>query len=153
MNYIFFFFSLSAAPNLKGRPRKKKPSISLRRDSQSQGQGSELKGHCQTSPTTKETGTTEGRNSAKVQFSVFSHNFLTTSLIQTLERFPLFQFALFKNTTIKCRDCREGGPEAVSHVWLIHTNSSLFETRGVSAFNMLCLAVPGQCHSNLCNTT
>uniref|UniRef100_A0A667X5L4 AT-rich interactive domain-containing protein 5B n=1 Tax=Myripristis murdjan TaxID=586833 RepID=A0A667X5L4_9TELE len=42
------------APNLKGRPRKKKPSISLRRDSQSQGQGWELK---------------EGRNSAKVQLA------------------------------------------------------------------------------------
>ncbi|XP_078147036.1 aT-rich interactive domain-containing protein 5B [Centroberyx gerrardi] len=55
------------APNLKGRPRKKKPSISQRRDSQGQGQGSDVKGQCQTSPTTKETGTTEGKNNAKVK--------------------------------------------------------------------------------------
>ncbi len=31
--------SSPSAPNLKGRPRKKKPSISQRRDSQSQAQG------------------------------------------------------------------------------------------------------------------
>ncbi|KAM4623622.1 AT-rich interactive domain-containing protein 5B [Polymixia lowei] len=55
------------APNLKGRPRKKKPSVSQRRDSQGQGQGSEVKGQCHPSPSTKETCTTEGKNSAKVK--------------------------------------------------------------------------------------
>ncbi|KAM3859993.1 AT-rich interactive domain-containing protein 5B [Diretmus argenteus] len=53
------------APNLKGRPRKKKLSLSQRRDLQGQGQGSELKG--QTSPAAKETGTTEGKSSPKVK--------------------------------------------------------------------------------------
>ncbi|XP_051272710.1 AT-rich interactive domain-containing protein 5B-like isoform X2 [Dicentrarchus labrax] len=53
------------APNLKGRPRKKKLSNSLFRDSQSQKE-LEVKGHCQKSLFSKETDATAGGTTVKV---------------------------------------------------------------------------------------
>ncbi|XP_035526217.1 AT-rich interactive domain-containing protein 5B-like [Morone saxatilis] len=52
------------APNLKGRPRKKKLSNSLFRDSQSQKE-LEVKGHCQTSLFSKDTDATAGGTTVK----------------------------------------------------------------------------------------
>ncbi|XP_056152754.1 AT-rich interactive domain-containing protein 5B-like [Lampris incognitus] len=51
------------ALNLKGRPRKKKLSVSQRRDPQGHGKGSEAKGHCHQLHTNKENGATAGKNS------------------------------------------------------------------------------------------
>lgn len=66
-NKNYACFSLSSAPNLKGRPRKKKPSNSLYCDSQGQTGRLEAKGNCQMSVSSKETEATAGETTVKVQ--------------------------------------------------------------------------------------
>ncbi|CAN9499629.1 unnamed protein product [Ophioblennius macclurei] len=55
------------APNLKGRPRKKKLSISQRRDSQSQGQGSSGSTQGTTAATTQDPSSPESKATTKVK--------------------------------------------------------------------------------------